>query len=146
MNPCMCGCGGETRSRFQPGHDARLKGRLVRTYREGGRDAEAAKVVLLDLGWGRYIGIDQPKVEHLPRERAPRIVTEEDLARKQAAIEARLQNLADMKAASKALQAAGRHGKAAGDRRLIVTKTNAQAILALTPRRLAKATQEDLDA
>jgi hypothetical protein len=27
---CLCGCKGESASRFQPGHDARLKGKLVR--------------------------------------------------------------------------------------------------------------------
>jgi hypothetical protein len=29
-NACLCGCKGVSASRFQPGHDARLKGKLVR--------------------------------------------------------------------------------------------------------------------
>lgn len=29
-NACLCGCKGKSASRFQPGHDARLKGKLVR--------------------------------------------------------------------------------------------------------------------
>ena len=30
---CWCGCGGETSSKFMPGHDARLKGVLIRVAR-----------------------------------------------------------------------------------------------------------------
>lgn len=49
---CLCGCGGTTSGgRFLPGHDAKLKGALIRASRTG--DA-AATQKLHDLGWGKY--------------------------------------------------------------------------------------------
>lgn len=30
--PCLCGCKGKATGRFQPGHDARLKGKLLRAH------------------------------------------------------------------------------------------------------------------
>ncbi len=35
---CMCGCGRETRGRFATGHDARVKGWIVKAVREGTLD------------------------------------------------------------------------------------------------------------
>jgi hypothetical protein len=35
MRLCMCGCGKSTRGRFAMGHDARVKGWIVRAVREG---------------------------------------------------------------------------------------------------------------
>ena len=35
---CLCGCGGPTKGRFRPGHDARLKGILTRIEAEEERD------------------------------------------------------------------------------------------------------------
>jgi len=32
--PCACGCGGETKSRFCPGHDSYLRGLVIRVQRE----------------------------------------------------------------------------------------------------------------
>jgi len=32
--PCWCGCGGTTKSRFQPGHDARFHGQAKRVARD----------------------------------------------------------------------------------------------------------------
>jgi predicted nuclease with RNAse H fold len=44
---CACGCGSPVRRRFLPGHDARLKTRLVGQVRQG----EAARRELERLGW-----------------------------------------------------------------------------------------------
>ena len=44
---CECGCGDPVRRRFLPGHDARLKSRLLAAVREG----EAARRELSRLGW-----------------------------------------------------------------------------------------------
>ena len=35
---CPCGCGGPTKGRFGPGHDARFKGILTRTEAEEARE------------------------------------------------------------------------------------------------------------
>lgn len=49
---CLCGCGGMTRGgRFLPGHDAKLKGRLLRRLADGD---EAAMDELTALGWGHF--------------------------------------------------------------------------------------------
>jgi hypothetical protein len=48
---CECGCGAAVRRRFLPGHDARLRGRLVREARAG----DLAHAELARLGWLRYI-------------------------------------------------------------------------------------------
>jgi hypothetical protein len=48
---CECGCGAMARRRFLPGHDAKLRSRLVRTAREG----SDARRDLERLGWSRFI-------------------------------------------------------------------------------------------
>jgi hypothetical protein len=45
---CLCGCGAIVRRRFLPGHDAKLKSRLLRAHAGG---VEMATEVLKDLGW-----------------------------------------------------------------------------------------------
>lgn len=45
---CGCGCGAPVRRRFLPGHDAKLKSRLLAAWRDG--DTTAAER-LRDLGW-----------------------------------------------------------------------------------------------
>jgi hypothetical protein len=45
VNPCLCGCGTLTKSRFAPGHDATLKERLKNT------DSETARAVESTFGW-----------------------------------------------------------------------------------------------
>jgi hypothetical protein len=47
---CECGCGAPVRRRFLPGHDAILKGRLLRAAREG----DAARAELARLGWSAH--------------------------------------------------------------------------------------------
>lgn len=51
--PCLCGCGALVRRRFLPGHDAKLKSRLLRLRAEGC----AATERLRKLGW---LGDDAP--------------------------------------------------------------------------------------
>lgn len=49
---CQCGCGGAVRRRFLPGHDAKLKGTLLRAARGGD---SSARDELVRLGWGRFL-------------------------------------------------------------------------------------------
>lgn len=49
---CRCGCGSPVKNRFLPGHDAKLKSRLVKDARSG---KEAAKQELEELGWTKFI-------------------------------------------------------------------------------------------
>jgi hypothetical protein len=53
---CLCGCGRPVRRRFLPGHDAKLKSRLLRDVRAGA----AAHSLLVELGWSRS---DRPSEE-----------------------------------------------------------------------------------
>lgn len=54
--PCRCGCGGGTKRRYCPGHDARHKGRLLQqTHDRRWWVREAAVIELIDGGWGRHI-------------------------------------------------------------------------------------------
>lgn len=48
---CECGCGRPVRRRFLPGHDARLRSRLLR----GARAGAAARKELARLGWSRAL-------------------------------------------------------------------------------------------
>jgi len=53
---CLCGCGEQTSGgKFKPGHDAKLKSRLVNEYRDGDEaTSQNAKQQLDDLGWGDH--------------------------------------------------------------------------------------------
>lgn len=52
VSPCLCGCGGETKGRFVPGHDALLKRSLSATLEVGDDTAKAqAKAALATFGW-----------------------------------------------------------------------------------------------
>lgn len=53
LNECMCGCGGETKSRFRPGHDATLKSRLINQALEGAtaKERATAEKRIATLGW-----------------------------------------------------------------------------------------------
>jgi len=53
---CGCGCGERVSRRFKPGHDGRLKGRLISQSRDSRwwvRDA--AVVTMVELGWGHFL-------------------------------------------------------------------------------------------
>lgn len=55
---CLCGCGEEVSptARFRPGHDAKLKSRLVADAREGiNPTADLARRRLEELGWSHFI-------------------------------------------------------------------------------------------
>jgi hypothetical protein len=57
---CLCGCGGQTKGgRFVPGHDARLKGRIVTQWREAKTTAEKDKarkaLVAINPDWEKYL-------------------------------------------------------------------------------------------
>jgi hypothetical protein len=52
LTPCECGCGADSKSRFLPGHDAKLKSRLVTQAVEGSKEAEKQ---LADLGWSHFL-------------------------------------------------------------------------------------------
>jgi hypothetical protein len=56
MRTCQCGCGKTTKNRFAPGHDAKLKGQLLRLARFG-NDAERAAATreLESLGWAHFL-------------------------------------------------------------------------------------------
>jgi predicted nuclease with RNAse H fold len=49
LHKCECGCGGAVSRRFRPGHDAKLRSRLIRDLRAGDR----ARDELQRLGWFR---------------------------------------------------------------------------------------------
>jgi hypothetical protein len=48
---CLCGCGGLTKTRFVPGHDALLKRSLAATAESKGAAAKHAKAALETFGW-----------------------------------------------------------------------------------------------
>ena len=55
---CLCGCGGlPKRGRFLPGHDAKLKGALLRRARHGDSSALAE---LRQLGWDHFLKATPP--------------------------------------------------------------------------------------
>lgn len=61
--PCECGCGKAVRNpsaHFLPGHDARLKGQLARTAREG-TQRQAAKAIseLKQRDWLRLVRVEE---------------------------------------------------------------------------------------
>lgn len=49
---CGCGCGHPVSRRFLPGHDAKLKSRLLREARAG---SEEAKQSLRENGWEKFL-------------------------------------------------------------------------------------------
>jgi len=62
---CGCGCGEQVSRRFRPGHDGRLKGRLINQSRDSRwwvREAAVAQMV--DLGWGHFL--DMAIVAQIP--------------------------------------------------------------------------------
>lgn len=53
--PCQCGCGSfpsRATSRFMPGHDGRLKGRLLAAVKAGSQDARDQ---MIGFGWGHFL-------------------------------------------------------------------------------------------
>lgn len=57
-NRCLCGCGGETRSRFVPGHDAKLKSQLTNIALDptvSAKERARAAKRMEELGWGELL-------------------------------------------------------------------------------------------
>lgn len=64
---CLCGCGGQTKGgRFVPGHDARLKGQIVKQWREAttaaAKDKARKALVAINPAWEKYLVEAKPKV------------------------------------------------------------------------------------
>lgn len=58
VRSCLCECGDTTKGgRFLPGHDAKLKGRMQREYRDakGKRERDRLERAFHDLKWGKFI-------------------------------------------------------------------------------------------
>lgn len=51
VSECLCGCGGSTKGRFVPGHDATLKETLKATVEAAPEHAHFAKAALETFGW-----------------------------------------------------------------------------------------------
>lgn len=49
---CGCGCGASVQRRFLPGHDSKLKSRLLKEARAG---SDIARQKLVEQGWERFI-------------------------------------------------------------------------------------------
>jgi hypothetical protein len=87
---CMCGCGGQTKARFAPGHDSRLKSRLLAAYRSEAGLSEDAEALVDQLGWRhlmtqapapKRIGPDPGTLADLRRQLAYSIDTARDRTR-----------------------------------------------------------------
>lgn len=64
LHDCLCGCGKPAKSRFLPGHDARLKSRLLADWRSGERKLQAAaESELQKLGWLYLVDPTAPRPE-----------------------------------------------------------------------------------
>ncbi len=64
---CECGCKAGTKGgRFLPGHDAKLKSRLINAVR-GGDKASAKR--MRDLGWERFVPTAEPTKPRAKRSR-----------------------------------------------------------------------------
>jgi hypothetical protein len=71
--PCRCGCGYETKngSKFLPGHDAKLKSRLVMEAMEGNPEQQkSARKELAELNWTRFLQAAEWKLKRDQEERA----------------------------------------------------------------------------
>jgi hypothetical protein len=56
---CECGCGAEVKRRFKPGHDGRLKGRLLSEARSTQWWVrERAVLAMIDRGWGHFLPME----------------------------------------------------------------------------------------
>lgn len=85
---CQCGCGQSTQGRFAPGHDAKLKSRLIGMYRSGKADmVKEAEAQAEKLGWTKFL-TDAPASSKEKRD-----AMKAELAQLRAALEAAKRNL-----------------------------------------------------
>ena len=100
MPTCECGCGAEVRSRFRPGHDAKLKSALIRSAIQG--DDPDAERELERLGWTKFL--DKARKSRSRQVQPRNTQRQQRQADNQEKAGARLQILNDMKAARDALR------------------------------------------
>jgi len=59
VKQCECGCGERVARRFRPGHDGRLKGRLLSQARDSRWWVrEFAVVTMVEKGWGHFLPME----------------------------------------------------------------------------------------
>ena len=59
VKQCVCGCGEQVARRFRPGHDGRLKGRLLSMAKDSRWWVrEAAVVTMVEKGWGHFLPME----------------------------------------------------------------------------------------
>lgn len=59
VRQCECGCGEAVARRFKPGHDGRLKGRLITEARDRRWwIRENAVLAMINRGWGHFLPMD----------------------------------------------------------------------------------------
>lgn len=63
LSTCWCGCGTNTQSRFAPGHDAKVKGRIARVI---ALEANAKVTKLGSMDTGADPSFDERVLAHLP--------------------------------------------------------------------------------
>ena len=56
IKSCRCGCGAVVARKFKPGHDAKLKGRLLAATRSADWWVrEPAVIAMVEQGWGHFV-------------------------------------------------------------------------------------------
>ena len=56
VKTCKCGCGANVRRNFLPGHDAKLKGRLLKATKSADWWVrEPAVIAMVEQGWGHFV-------------------------------------------------------------------------------------------
>ena len=134
---CECGCGTQTKGgKFAMGHDSKHKSTLVHLAMAG----EKSSIDELERrGWTRFLD-KKREVANRPQA-APRVRQERSLDDEEKAAIA-FDRYQSIKAAGERLKS---HGRYAGDRKLIITKTNYLRILNLSNSELSRITQTGLD-
>jgi colicin import membrane protein len=130
QNECGCGCGGLTFNRFLPGHDAKLKSRLLtEAASDDGDVASAAQAELESLGWLKFHEARSAKTERRAMAKAGR----DQAAAERAAERAKVKEA--KKEAAAAAKAAAAEAKAAEPADAEVTPAPAAAEGAPTAKR-----------
>lgn len=78
---CECGCGKMAARRFLPGHDAKLKGQLIRTAVEGGKAGDKAREELASRGWSKFLEASEAKAARVAAKRAQILREADDRAK-----------------------------------------------------------------
>lgn len=114
LTPCECGCGGKATRRFLPGHDAKLKGQLIRQAIDGDANAEKR---LDSFGWTHFLAASKAKAERLAERKSGAEARKAEAASKKAEREKakaeRAKEVADRKIEREAAKAEREKAKAA---------------------------------